>query len=59
MKQNSQYGLNIEWYENGLEKLDGIFVDGKKEGIFYSWGETGNGQRQDCIYEKDVLKGCQ
>ena len=32
----------IQWYQNGKKKEKGIFRNGKREGIFFSWKEDGS-----------------
>ena len=32
----------IKWHQNGKKKEKGIFRNGKREGIFFSWKEDGS-----------------
>ena len=35
-------GKTIEWYKNGNKKIEGVYSNGKKQGVFLSWKEDGS-----------------
>ena len=52
----SLMGLVIHYYENGNKKKEGTWENGKKNGSFREWDETGK-LIKDEKYELDILSG--
>ncbi len=38
----NEEGLNIDYYNNGKERMKGVIKEGKREGLWQAWYENGN-----------------
>jgi antitoxin component YwqK of YwqJK toxin-antitoxin module len=56
VKQDAQgkevkHGLYTRWYANGNKKLEGRYVNGKKEGTFTEWRINGS-KESETVFKK-------
>lgn len=62
---NKYTGIWIEWFDNGVKRLEGKYSNGERDGIWKEWNETGiecinvefkNGKFVELLYDNDKTK---
>lgn len=52
----NEEGLNTDYYNNGKEKMNGVIIDGQREGLWQAWYENGN-LWSEAEYKKGINNG--
>ncbi|MCK5478054.1 MAG: hypothetical protein KAI44_03985, partial [Methylococcales bacterium] len=51
-KNGVKHGLWIDWHENGQVKVEGNFINGKREGLVTIWNKEGE-KVSETMYKDD------